>query len=564
MSQKFKTILTNAGVKKLAAGLPPDGKKVVFTTMAVGDGGGTLPEPKPEQTALVREVWRAAINTITPHPKYANCVVAELLIPPEVGGFWTRELGLYDESGELIAVSNMAESYKPLLSEGSGRAQAVRMVIAVSNLASVELQIDSSTVTATKDYVDDAIDKHAKSRNHPDATLKEKGFVQLSSATDSDSETLAATPKAVKAAVGVGNAANQNAERRLLKDSNLVDVPDKVSARKNMGLGTAAQYDAATFLNAWNNLWDLPDKNAARLNLGLGDIATHSAKEFVPVVRKINDKDLSRDIKLTAGDVGALTQSDGDARYVNVDGDTMSGDLSMPNLTAGTVTATNGTMAIRATFDGTNQYARLFLLDADAKIVLANIEADFSRNLVFNINGRRFVMDRNGNMFVPGGVYDAGQRVFSPNYLPTANQIGALPIGGGTLGGPLLVKGQISTDEGYNVYASQDVIAGNGGVYEGGKRVYSPNNPQPLQDLSSYAQSVWVMQNFVSDVMLGAEAFYDQMGAASTWTFHAPAGCVMTGMVARSVGSNSAHNIGGIYYKPTLISRNGTWVQIGG
>ncbi|EEH8366821.1 phage tail protein, partial [Salmonella enterica] len=100
----------------------------------------------------------------------------------------------------LIAVANMAESYKPELAEGSGRAQTCRMVIIVSSVESVALSIDSTMVMATQDYVDDRLAEHEKSRRHPDATLKEKGFTQLSNATDSESETLAATPKAVKAA----------------------------------------------------------------------------------------------------------------------------------------------------------------------------------------------------------------------------------------------------------------------------------------------------------------------------------------------------------------------------
>ncbi|WP_343439696.1 phage tail protein [Enterobacter hormaechei] len=200
MTVKYKTVITKAGAIKLAAATLPDGKKVNLTAMAVGDGGGTLPVPDPNQAKLVKEVWRHALNKISQDKKNKNYVVAELLIPPETGGFWMRELGLYDDTGTLIAVGNMAESYKPALAEGSGRAQTVRMVIMVSDIESVELTIDSSTVMATQDYVDDKIAEHEQSRRHPDATLTAKGFTQLSSATDSVSETVAATPKAVKTA----------------------------------------------------------------------------------------------------------------------------------------------------------------------------------------------------------------------------------------------------------------------------------------------------------------------------------------------------------------------------
>lgn len=200
MTVKYKTVITKAGAEKLAAATVPNGKKVNFTAMAISDGGGTLPVPDPNQTKLVKEVWRHALNKISQDRKNKNYVVAELLIPPETGGFWMRELGLYDDTGTLIAVGNMAESYKPALAEGSGRAQTVRMVIMVSDIESVELTIDTSTVMATQDYVDDKLAEHEQSRRHPDATLTAKGFTQLSSATDSTSESVAATPKAVKAA----------------------------------------------------------------------------------------------------------------------------------------------------------------------------------------------------------------------------------------------------------------------------------------------------------------------------------------------------------------------------
>jgi len=205
MTVKYKTVITKAGAIKLAAATVPNGKKVNFTAMAIGDGGGTLPVPDASQTKLINEVWRHTLNKISQDNKNQNYVIAELLIPPETGGFWMREMGLYDDTGTLIAVGNMAESYKPELAEGSGRAQTVRMVIMVSDIESVELTIDTSTVMATQDYVDDKLAEHEKSRRHPDATLTEKGFTQLSSATDSTSETLAATPKAVKTAYDLAN-----------------------------------------------------------------------------------------------------------------------------------------------------------------------------------------------------------------------------------------------------------------------------------------------------------------------------------------------------------------------
>lgn len=205
MSTKFRTVITTAGAAKLAAATAPGGRKVNITTMAVGDGGGKLPVPDAGQTGLIHEVWRHALNKISQDKRNSNYIIAELVIPPEVGGFWMRELGLYDDAGILIAVANMAESYKPALAEGSGRSQTCRMVIIVSSVASVELTIDTTTVMATQDYVDDKIAEHEQSRRHPDASLTAKGFTQLSSATNSISETLAATPKAVKAAYDLAN-----------------------------------------------------------------------------------------------------------------------------------------------------------------------------------------------------------------------------------------------------------------------------------------------------------------------------------------------------------------------
>ncbi|EEY8139458.1 phage tail protein, partial [Escherichia coli] len=205
-TRKFKTVITDTGAKKLAQAAAPDGKPVRLTHMAVGDGGGTLPTPDSKQTRLVHEVWRHTVNRVILDATHQNRIIAELVIPPETGGFWIREIGVFDEHGDLIAVGNTAESYKPTVAEGSGRAQTFRTILTVSSTATVALTVDNTMVMATVDYVDDKLKEHEQSRRHPDASLTAKGFVQLSNATNSVSETQAATPKAVKAAYDLANA----------------------------------------------------------------------------------------------------------------------------------------------------------------------------------------------------------------------------------------------------------------------------------------------------------------------------------------------------------------------
>ncbi|WP_237759481.1 phage tail protein [Enterobacter hormaechei] len=271
MTVKYKTVITKAGAEKLAAATVPNGKKVNFTAMAVGDGGGTLPVPDPNQTKLVKEVWRHTLNKISQDRKNKNYVVAELLIPPETGGFWMRELGLYDDTGTLIAVGNMAESYKPALAEGSGRAQTVRMVIMVSDIESVELTIDTSTVMATQDYVDDKLAEHEKSRRHPDATLTAKGFTQLSSATDSTSESVAATPKAVKAAYDLakGKYTAQDAttaQKGIVQLSSATDSTSEALAATPKAVKAANDNAAAANKNASERVSKSGDSMTGTLN----------------------------------------------------------------------------------------------------------------------------------------------------------------------------------------------------------------------------------------------------------------------------------------------------------
>ncbi|MFH0592950.1 phage tail protein [Escherichia coli] len=199
MSTKFYTLLTDIGAAKLASAAAL-GVPLKITHMAVGDGGGVLPTPDAKQTALVNEKRRAALNMLYIDQQNSSQIIAEQVIPENEGGWWIREVGLFDESGALIAVGNCPESYKPQLAEGSGRTQTVRMVLITSSTDNITLKIDPAVVLATRKYVDDKISEHEQSRRHPDASLTAKGFTQLSSATNSESEILAATPKAVKAA----------------------------------------------------------------------------------------------------------------------------------------------------------------------------------------------------------------------------------------------------------------------------------------------------------------------------------------------------------------------------
>ncbi|EQA1349422.1 phage tail protein [Escherichia coli] len=283
MSTKFKTVITTAGAAKLAAATVPGGKKVNLSAMAVGDGNGKLPVPDAGQTKLVHEVWRHALNKVSVDNKNKNYIVAELVVPPEVGGFWMRELGLYDDAGTLIAVANMAESYKPALAEGSGRSQTCRMVIIVSSVASVELTIDTTTVMATQDYVDDKIAEHEQSRRHPDASLTAKGFTQLSSATNSTSETLAATPKAVKAAYDLANGKYTaqdatTARKGLVQLSSATNSDSETLAATPKAVKTA--YDLA------NGKYTAQDATTARKGLVQLSSATNSDSETLAATPK--------------------------------------------------------------------------------------------------------------------------------------------------------------------------------------------------------------------------------------------------------------------------------------
>ena len=156
MSAKFYTLLTEIGAAKLASAAAL-GVPLKITKMAVGDGGGVLPTPNAQQTTLVAEKRRADLNMLYIDPQNSSQIIAEQVIPETEGGWWIREVGLFDETGALIAVGNCPESYKPQLAEGSGRTQTVRMVLITSSTDNITLKIDPAVVLATRKYVDDKV-----------------------------------------------------------------------------------------------------------------------------------------------------------------------------------------------------------------------------------------------------------------------------------------------------------------------------------------------------------------------------------------------------------------------
>lgn len=182
MSQTYYAILTAVGEAKLANAAAL-GTQLQISRMAVGDGDGNLPAPIRTQTELINETYRADLNELKVDPLNASQIIAELVIPESEGGYWLREMGLYDAEGDLIAVANCPPSYKPQLTEGSGRTQVLRMVLVVSSTASVQLKIDPSVVLATRAYAESLITVHmAAADPHKQYRLR-GGFFSLSANT---------------------------------------------------------------------------------------------------------------------------------------------------------------------------------------------------------------------------------------------------------------------------------------------------------------------------------------------------------------------------------------------
>jgi phage-related tail fiber protein len=277
MSAKFYTLLTDIGAAKLASAAAL-GVPLKITQMAVGDGGGVLPTPSAQQTALVAEKRRASLNMLYIDPQNSSQIIAEQVIPETEGGWWIREVGLFDETGALIAVGNCPESYKPQLAEGSGRTQTVRMVLITSSTENITLKIDPSVVLATRKYVDDKVlelkvyvdDQMSK---HVLASDPHKQYAPK------DSPTLTGTPKAPTPAQSVND--TQIATTAFVKAALAALVGSSPAALDTLNELAAALGNDANFATNMTNALagkmdkagngaDIADVAAFLNNLGLG------------------------------------------------------------------------------------------------------------------------------------------------------------------------------------------------------------------------------------------------------------------------------------------------------
>ncbi|HHB1475002.1 TPA: phage tail protein [Yersinia enterocolitica] len=205
MTPKYFALLTHIGAAKLANATAL-GTRLEITHMAVGDGGGTLPTPNPAQIQLVNEQRCAALNALTIDPSNPRQIIAEQIIPETEGGWWIREIGLLNKAGELIAIANCPESYKPQMQEGSGRIQTIRVILAVSNTTVVTLKTDPAVVLATRQYADQlisttvtSISNHIRTLNpHPQYLLASHNLFDLGNI------------KAARANLQLGSAATRN------------------------------------------------------------------------------------------------------------------------------------------------------------------------------------------------------------------------------------------------------------------------------------------------------------------------------------------------------------------
>ncbi|EAU8845952.1 phage tail protein [Salmonella enterica subsp. enterica serovar Infantis] len=536
---KFKTIITDYGKQRLIAAMSPGGTKLTLTQMAVGDGGGNPTNPDTTSTALVNEVWRAAVNSVSVDKTHSNIIIVELLIPAEVGGFWVREAGIYDEFNKLVAICSLPASEKPLLEQGSGRAQTVRMTLIVSDTSIVNITIDSTTIMATNEYVDNSLEEHEKSRNHPDATLTDKGFTKLYSGVTSIDETMAATPKAVKIAM-------DNASARLAKERNLADLTNIPLARQSLQLGNSATLNVGTTANTVaagddsritgamqksQNGADIPNKPLFLQNVGLTE-TVEQARNAVPSTRKVNGKALTTDITLTSGDIGALP----------VTGGKLNGPLGI-----GTDNALGGNSIVF----GDNDTGFKWHSDGVLGIYANNALVGYIDN-----SGLHMSVD----VLTNGGIRAGDGKRLSLTSNNNSTMTATFNLWGDA-NRPTVIE--LDDDQGWHLYSQRNpdgsiVFTVNGDItantLRAGEAIYQ-NNGDIFGSAWGGWLSNWVNNNFVRAVRLGPQAISGglwrdyQLGGGNVVTgFHTDGSWEMEGDDDK------------VYYRPVQFLVGGTWI----
>lgn len=548
MSAKYFALLTNIGAARLANATAL-GSRLNITRMAVGDGGGVLPTPNPAQTKLINEKRRAALNTLSVDPKNPSQIIAEQVIPENEGGWWIREIGLFDDDGNLIAVANCPETYKPQLQEGSGRIQTVRMILIVSSTDAVTLKIDPAVVLATRGYVDNAVievkayadnlmrlhlaaaDPHPQyaSKVSPALTGKPTAPTAAQTANDTQLATTAFVKAAVSALVNGSPGALdtlQELAKALGNDPNfsttmltelgkklplaggtmtgtLVSSVADAVRMVNGGYGVTLRNDGGDFYllltdkedpyGKWNSL------RPFRINLATGDVALGHRVDADTLLEK-SQRVYSPNNKPSAADVGALTDAQAAQKYARLESPALIGKPTAPTA----VQASNDTQiattafvkaAISALINGSpgaldtlQELAQALGNDPNFSTTILNALAGKLSLTGGKMSGR---LETNDIVKVTGAgsaLPDSQGAFLCWNRVNGEGRTDFVNHRGSGRGGFSFWNGNHEALSELLSLTSNGSLYVSGMLYEVGKRVYSPNNKPTPEDIGTYSK----------------------------------------------------------------------------